>query len=161
MGYGEKPKSVTILMALAAIMALIYLADALVTFWDLSLTNNAGYIDFLRSQGAADYVINNIGTILTVETIILFAIMVIYYLEYIGFQHGRRWAWGLGLVLGVAGVFFTVLDLFLFPGVSPFWQYTLEIVVPILLLLYLLQPRIRHYFLGAPGETETPDLELN
>ncbi len=157
MGYGERPKSVTILMALSAIMALIYLADAIVTFWNLSLTGDANFINYLKSQGATQFVIDNISTILTVETAILFAIMVIYYLEYIGFQHGRKWAWGLGLSLGVVGIFFTVLDLFAFPGVSPFWQYVLEILVPLLILVYLLRPNIKHFFLGAPGETETPE----
>ncbi len=157
LGYGPRPKSVSILMALSAIMALIYLADAAVTFWSLSMTGQASFIDNLKSSGASQWVIDNINGILTVETFLLAALMVIYFLLYIGFQHGRRWAWSLGLALGFLGVFFTVLDLFAFPGVSPFWQFTLEILVPVIVILYLLNPKIKHYFLGAAGETETPE----
>ena len=157
MGYGQRPKSVSILMGLAAIVALIYLADAAVTFWDLSMTGQPSFIQNLKDSGASDWVVQNISAILTVETFILAAIMVIYFLIYIGFQHGRRWAWSLGLALGFIGIFFTLIDLFAFPGVSPFWQFTVELIVPVIITLYLFMPNVKHYFLGAPGETETPE----
>ncbi|MDD1769959.1 MAG: hypothetical protein LUO79_02630 [Methanomassiliicoccales archaeon] len=155
LGYGPKPTGVSILAVLSALMAVLYLADALVTMFAIG---SVAFAENVKSSGASQWVIANLDTILTVETVLLFAIMVIYFYLYIGFTHGNRWGWSLGIGFSFVGIFFTVSDLLAFPGVSAFWQFTLEILIPVVMLFYLLRPNIKHYFRGSPGETETPDL---
>jgi hypothetical protein len=156
LGYGPKPTGVKILMVASALMALLYLADGLVTMFAIG---SGAFALNVKAAGAQQWVIDNLDTVLTIETVILFAFAVAYFYTYVAFNHGNRWGWGLGLGLSFAGIFFTVFDLIAFPGVSAFWQFTLEIVIPVIMLFYLIRPNVKHFFIGAPGETETPDVD--
>jgi hypothetical protein len=143
-------------MVLSALTAVVYLADALVTMFAIG---NSAFIANLKSAGAPQWVIDNVGTILAVETVLLFAITVVYFMLYVGFQHGNRWAWGLSIGFSIFGIAFTILEFFAFPGIRASWQAILEILIPALILAYITRPSVKHFFIGSSGETETPDLE--
>ena len=63
-----------------------------------------------------------------------------------GLWVGRRWAWGLSLLFSVFGVIFAVFSLFLRPRIGQLFALVIDIVI----LFYLMQPRVQVYFGRRP-----------
>jgi uncharacterized membrane protein (DUF2068 family) len=79
---------------------------------------------------------------LSVVAIVLFILAAIELVLAFGVWSGIRWAWGSSLAFAVLGVVFFVFSLFLRPGLGEI----LALIIDLLVLYYLMQPRVQAYF---------------
>jgi len=79
---------------------------------------------------------------LFVVAIVLFVLVAIEFVLAVGVWRGIGWAWGSSLAFAVLGVVFFVFSLFLRPGLGEI----LALIIDLLVLYYLMQPRVQAYF---------------
>ena len=63
-----------------------------------------------------------------------------------GLWVGKKWAWILSLLFSVFGIIIAVLSLFLQPRIGQMFALVIDIVI----LFYLMQPRVQAYFQRGP-----------
>jgi len=139
---------VTILAVLSALVALLFVLATAVAFLGLALTTDPTFIQNLIDQGAPQWVIDNISLILGVTAFVSLVFMIVYFLLAFGFWGGRRWAWGLGVVFAIISIIYTVASYVLFPGVSTILTVALDVLIPAIILIYLMMPGVKAYFMG-------------
>jgi uncharacterized membrane protein (DUF2068 family) len=74
--------------------------------------------------------------------IVLFVVAAIDFLLAFGLWNGFSWAWGATLVFAILGIAFAVFSLFLRPGIGEI----LSLIINLLVVYYLMQPRVHTYF---------------
>jgi uncharacterized membrane protein (DUF2068 family) len=79
---------------------------------------------------------------LFVVAIVLFVLAAIELVMAFGVWSGFGWAWGSSLAFAVLGVVFFVFSLFLRPGLGEI----VALIIDLLVLYYLMQPRVQAYF---------------
>jgi hypothetical protein len=84
-----------------------------------------------------------------------FALLVLALIDFIlayGLWKGKRWAWVATLVFGVLGIVLAVLSLSTGPRVGEF----VSLILNLLILYYLIQPRVQAYFGRGPSAANRP-----
>lgn len=85
---------------------------------------------------------------LFVVAIILLVLALVEFLLAYGLWSGMRWAWVASLVFALLGIVFAIFSLFLRPGIGEITS----LIVNLLIVYYLMQPRIQSYFgKGSPA----------
>jgi uncharacterized membrane protein (DUF2068 family) len=79
---------------------------------------------------------------LLIVAIILLVLAVIEFMLAYGLWSGMRWAWAASLVFALLGIVFAIFSLFLRPGIGEI----ASLIVNLLIVYYLMQPRIHAYF---------------
>ena len=79
---------------------------------------------------------------LFVVVVVLFVLAGIEFVLAYGLWNGLGWAWKGSLLLAVVGIVFFVFSLFLRPGFGEI----ASLVIDLLVLYYLMQPRVQAYF---------------
>jgi uncharacterized membrane protein (DUF2068 family) len=79
---------------------------------------------------------------LLLVAIILLVLAVIEFMLAYGLWSGMRWAWAASLAFALLGIVFAIFSLFLRPGVGEI----ASLIVNLLIVYYLMQPRIHAYF---------------
>jgi len=152
LGYGPRPFGVTILAILSALVALLFVLATAAALLGFALTTDPSFIQALKDAGAPQWVIDNISLILGVTALASLIFMIVYFLLAFGFWGGRRWAWGLGAVFAVLSIAYSIANFVLFPGVTSVLGLALDILIPLIILIYLMMPGVKMYFKGpAPG----------
>lgn len=82
----------------------------------------------------------------------LVALAVIDFILAYGLWKGKGWAWIATLIFAVLGVAFSVISLFMRPRVGELVSLMLDLVI----LYYLMQPRIQAYFGRGSQPVSTP-----
>ncbi len=128
MGYGPRPTGVTILAILSALAALVFLAATAVVFLGVAITTNAG---------------------LMVVAIVSLIFMIVYFLLAFGFWGGRKWAWGLGIVFAIISIVWSIASYVLYPDVSSIGGLIIDILIPLIILIYLNVAGVKKFFKGS------------
>lgn len=81
-----------------------------------------------------------VGSVL-VGTALLFFALIQFLLAY-GLWNGMGWAWIASMVFAVLGIISSVLTLYLRPRV---WEFV-SLILDLLIIYYLMQPRVQAYF---------------
>ena len=147
---------VTILAVLSALLALAFMAATAVAFFGFALTTDASFIQALKDAGASQWVVDNIGLILMVTAVVSLIFMIVCFLLAFGFWGGRRWAWGLGVVFGIISIIYTVVNFVVFPGVTGIASLIISILIPLIILVYLMQPGVKRFFKGNAQAPPAP-----
>lgn len=79
---------------------------------------------------------------LLVVAIILLVLAVIEFMLAFGLWSGMGWAWAASLAFALLGIVFAIFSLFLRPGIGEI----ASLIVNLLIVYYLMQPRIHAYF---------------
>jgi uncharacterized membrane protein (DUF2068 family) len=74
--------------------------------------------------------------------VVLFILAVIEFALAFGVWSGKRWAWTASLAFAILSVVFFVFSLFLRPGLGEL----VSLIIDLLVLYYLMQPRVQAYF---------------
>jgi uncharacterized membrane protein (DUF2068 family) len=120
------------------------------------LATDQTFIQSLKDAGASQFVIDNIATIFLITAIVFFVFMIIYFALSYGFWGGRRWAWGLGLAFAVVNIIWMVLSFVALPGVSGLLSLVADMLIPLIILVYLVQPGVKRYFMEVPQQQFQP-----
>jgi uncharacterized membrane protein (DUF2068 family) len=84
-------------------------------------------------------------------SVVVGALLVLAAIEFVlafGLWSGMSWAWWASLAFAVLGIVFYVLSLFLRPGLGEIASLILDLLV----LYYLMQPRVQAYFRKVPAQ---------
>ena len=79
---------------------------------------------------------------LFVVAVILLVLALVEFLLAFGLWTGMSWAWVASLGFALLGIIFAIFSLFLRPGIGEI----ISLVVNLLIVYYLIQPRIHSYF---------------
>jgi len=131
----SRPPGVTVLAVLHIVLAILLLLGALALMAvSMGLPELLPHFRGLAVRSAS------------VGFILLVFVLVEFLLAY-GLWNAKGWAWMASLVFAVFGIVFSVLSIFLRPGVGEL----LSLVVDLLIVYYLMQPSVQNYFgRGAP-----------
>ena len=126
----QRPSSVTLLVALQAILAVLFVLGIFAsTAVGFGLRDVAPHIGFFSVR-------------LSPVVIVLFLFTVIEFISAFGVWNGMNWASRVSLTFAVFGIIFFVFSLFLRPGVGE----VAALIIDLLVLYCLIQPQVQSYF---------------
>jgi hypothetical protein len=126
----QHPNGVTLLVLLQVLLGVLFLLGVFaLTVFGFGLPEVVPHVRFFSVR-------------LFVVVIILFLLAAIEFVLAYGLWNGMRWAWGASLAFAVLGVVFFVFSLFLRPGLGEI----ASLIIDLLVLYYLIQPRVQAYF---------------
>lgn len=138
----EHPAGVTVLGILAIIWGVLSLCGgALLLLGDTILARRIALRTGVPPRGLA--------TIVLVFGLVLLVQATLYIVFGVGALQMSPWAWTLGVVLALVGLVVRVATLFFDQRLSTVVGDLIGIVVDIIVLVYLFQPRVRHAFRQA------------
>lgn len=130
---------------LALSVGLIYLIGALSSFYAASL---GGFEEVEKEIGqhAPRFIIENAGLIFTSIGLVFLFLAVISFLFVLGLLRGSRWAWLLGIVVGILSIVMFTVSMIINMSPSSIVSSSLAILIAALLLYYLTRPMVRAFF---------------
>jgi uncharacterized membrane protein (DUF2068 family) len=134
----QRPSAISILVALQVLLGVLFLFGVFsLTVLRLSLTEVVPHVRLFPVR-------------LFVVVVALLAFAAIEFVLAFGLWSRMSWAWWGSLAFAVLGIVFFVLSLFLRPGLGEIASLILDLLV----LYYLMQPRVQAYF-GQGGTTSS------
>jgi uncharacterized membrane protein (DUF2068 family) len=127
---GQRPNDVALLVLLEILLAILFVSGVFVlTVLGFSLPEVVPHVRFFPVR------------LLTITIVLLVLAGVEFVLAY-GIWNGKGWAWIVSLAFAVLGIIFFTFSLFLRPSFGEI----AALIIDLLLLYYLMQPRVQSYF---------------
>ncbi len=127
----DRPKGVTVLAILQAILGLLFfLGFAALTVVSFGLPELFPHMRLMIPVRLSDI------------AVVLLALAVVEFLLAYGLLRGMGWAWAAAFGLALLGIVFAIFSLFLRPGIGEI----ISLIVNLLIVYYMMQPRIHAYF---------------
>ena len=126
----QRPFGVTILAVLQALLGILFLLGVLaLTVAGFRLSEVVPHVRLFPVR-------------FSVVMTVLFVLAAIDFVLAYGLWNGSTWAWKLSLIFAVVGIAFFIFSIFLRPG---FGEIT-SLIIDVLALYYLMQPRVQGYY---------------
>lgn len=141
----RRPLGVTLLAVLALLMGLIYLIGALGSFLIASL--DLDEMEEAIGDQTPQFIIENAGLVFASLGAIFLALAVISFLFAFGLLRGSRWAWLIGIVIGILSIVMYSINMIINMSLSSIVSSSFAILIAALILYYLTRPRIKAFFI--------------
>lgn len=140
----QRPFGVTILAILDILMGLASLVGALGMFAIAALIGSDAIREAI-GNAVPQWVIDNATIIFGALGAITLLTGILAFLLAYGFLNGKRWAWVLGIAFGVFSIASSVVQSLLL-GTFNIVTVGFSILIPVLIIVYLLQPNVKAWF---------------
>lgn len=141
----QRPAGVTILAVLNALLGILLLLSAACILIALGLAGSQAFQEALAGE-APEWFLANLSLLLgAIGAISLIMGILAMALAY-GFLNGKRWAWFLAILYGFLNVGFTAVTTLLNGGLIDILMLGFSILIPVLILVYLFQPKVKAWF---------------
>ncbi len=143
----RRPLGVTILAILVVILGLFLILASLGSFILAAMWNNPLVQNAIGNSSLPESIVGDPALYFMIIGLVTLVIAVLAFVLAFGFIQGRKWAWTLGIVVGVIVIIWSIISTFI-QGVDIMQIASLVISVGLLALIlyYLYQPGVKAWF---------------
>lgn len=136
----SRPLGVTILAILEVLVGILMLISSLGMFALSALIDDPDFMSQLGTE-VPQWFLDAGPTFFLILGIVLLVFAILTFVLAWGFLKGKKWAWWLGVILAVLQIISGVVSI-ISSGVSGI----ISTLIPVLILIYLLQPSVKNWF---------------
>lgn len=141
----DRPIGVTILAILMILYGVFILIGSLALFGLAALTSMQDFIDQLGTE-VPQWLLDAGPVLFGAAGVVLLIMAIIAFLLAWGFLKGKRWAWIVGIIFVVLSILSSIVSAVFTGSLVSIATLGLSILIPIIILVYLLLPSTKAWF---------------
>ncbi len=143
----RRPLGITILAVLEALLGIFLLLASLGSFIVAALWNNHLVHEALQNSTLPQWISNDPALFFAIVGVASLAIAVLAFVLAYGFLQGRRWAWTLGIAVGIISIVWSLISTFISGfNISQIPSLVISVGIEVVIIVYLFQPGVKAWF---------------